>query len=247
LADGSYDQSSALESATDAIKEITEHIRESTKISKDCGFTMKKTVDEVTAVDGVAEEMSSAMKSIADSTQEITKILKDMESISFQTNLLALNASVEAARAGDAGQGFAVVSDEVRNLAGRSSEAASRTEALVSEAVKRTNDGQKAVDKLMRGFEEVRTVLNDATEKMNLIQNFNSQQNQSLKTITQFMGDLQRNVSSGENLSKRSNNNSKELHQGAHDLHETAELIAEILIGKHAAIHKRNMERLGQD
>jgi hypothetical protein len=241
LADGSYDQTAALESASEAIKEITTQIHESTSVSKDCGLTMKRTVEEVTAVDGVAEEMSSAMKSIADSTQEITKILKDMESISFQTNLLALNASVEAARAGDAGQGFAVVSEEVRNLAGRSSEAASRTEALVSEAVKRTAEGQRAVDKLMKGFMEIQSVLNDATEKMNLIQSSNNKQNQSLRTISQFMNDLHKNLSSGESLSKRSNHNSKELYQGAHDLHETAEQIHEILIGRMHTLRRNNV------
>ena len=78
---------------------------------------------------------------INDNSRKVCSIIKAIDEIAFQTNLLALNVCIEAARAGDAGVGFAVVSEEVKSLARRSAESAQETNVLVEKAMESAKHG----------------------------------------------------------------------------------------------------------
>lgn len=94
---------------------------------------------------GDVDEVSQVIGSLADNTQAIGSILDVISSISEQTNLLALNAAIEAARAGEQGRGFAVVADEVRNLAGRTAESTSEIQTMISNLQNEANDAVTAM------------------------------------------------------------------------------------------------------
>ena len=94
--------------------------------------------ERVKFVGGQIRESNKKMQDMLDineSSKRISTIMKDIEDIAFQTNILALNAAIEAARAGAAGKGFAIVADEVRNLAAKSKEASQNTAAQITTGI----------------------------------------------------------------------------------------------------------------
>ena len=95
------------------------------------------------------------MHEIASSSRKIADIIGVIDGIAFQTNILALNAAVEAARAGEQGRGFAVVAGEVRNLAGRSAEAAKEIKSLIGASVEKVEIGARQVNEAGSSMSEI--------------------------------------------------------------------------------------------
>ncbi|WOI53490.1 methyl-accepting chemotaxis protein [Parvularcula sp. LCG005] len=138
-------QAATLEETAAALDEVTEAVNETAQGANHANKAVGSARQMAEESDVIVKRAVEAMGNIEASSSEVSKILGVIDEIAFQTNLLALNAGVEAARAGDAGQGFAVIATEVRALARRSSDAAKEINELISSSSKQVGIGVELV------------------------------------------------------------------------------------------------------
>jgi methyl-accepting chemotaxis protein len=142
VASGASEQAASLEEYATTVELIASMLRRTSDQAHQADITVRDARESASVGSKSTVQMLSAMAAIRSSAEGTSQIIKDINEIAFQTNLLALNAAVEAARAGEAGRGFAVVAEEVRSLALRSKQAAARTESLIRDSLRLTNEGE---------------------------------------------------------------------------------------------------------
>jgi len=141
MAAGASQQASSLEETSASLEEMASMTKQNTENAQQANVLAADAKSSAERGRDAMQRMSDAIQQIKVSSDQTAKIVKTIDEIAFQTNLLALNAAVEAARAGDAGKGFAVVAEEVRNLAMRSAEAAKNTASLIEQSQKSSDHG----------------------------------------------------------------------------------------------------------
>lgn len=132
LHQASLEQNQATEALVDEVTHVKEQLVGVTKSSDQAHAMTGEITRKVQEANTQMAALSKAMNDISSNAQEITSIVKAIDDIAFQTSILALNASVEAAHAGSVGQGFAVVAEEVKELAGKSAQAAQSAVEIVA-------------------------------------------------------------------------------------------------------------------
>ena len=155
LAQGSTEQASSIEEITASIDEIAVMTKTN---AEDAGKANRIVVEAKEGALAGSEHMRDMMEAMSDintASENISKIIKVIDDIAFQTNILALNAAVEAARAGQHGKGFAVVAEEVRNLAGKSAQAASETAELIEDSIRKVGKGSKIAQETAEALEKI--------------------------------------------------------------------------------------------
>ncbi|MDR1051352.1 MAG: methyl-accepting chemotaxis protein [Deltaproteobacteria bacterium] len=229
-------QMTALGDTSTAITEISGQLHETAVMASDCTKAMEESKRQVETGARTVEAMQSAMDSIDKATGEVNKILQSIESIAFQTNLLALNASVEASRAGEAGHGFAVVANEVRNLSVATSESAKRTGALLEAVMRRVKEGQNAATNLASSFKGIEEVVVQADHYADGIRTSTKEEVANVDAIASSLASLSSLVADNNEVANDSKQSSEALSTQAETLNGTSIKLLGILMGEHAEV-----------
>lgn len=137
------------------------------------------------------QNLVEAMGMISQSSGKISSILQTIDNIAFQTNILALNAAVEAARAGEAGMGFAVVAEEVRNLAHRCAAAAKDTAGLINDAISHSQRGSQGVEEVAMEIRNVNEETRGTMLRFSSVSSGSQEQSVGLSQIAKALAQIE--------------------------------------------------------
>ena len=218
LAQGTTEQAASVDGLMTNVTAITSQIQTSAVRCGSATELVDRATDYAVEADAKMEQLTTATRNIDQSSAQIGSIIKTIEDIAFQTNILALNAAVEAARAGNAGKGFSVVADEVRNLAAKSAEAAQNTNDLISRSIQSAKTGTESTDLAVSAMQDINSCIQSIKALMDEIAAASVQQSGMISLVETGIKEISAVVQNNSTAAEKSAAVSKELSQQAQTL-----------------------------
>ena len=250
MAAGTQEQSNQSAEVSSAVEEMTKTIIENSKNAVQTAETAKRaraaaeqggkvveaTVEGMHLIASVVKQSADTIKALGKSSDQIGEIIGVIDDIADQTNLLALNAAIEAARAGEQGRGFAVVADEVRKLAERTTKATKEIASMIktiqndtmgavasmSEGTKQVDEGIKLAERAGISLKEIMYVSQTVTDMITQIAAASEQQSTASEQIS-------KNVEAITSVTGQTANGTQQIARAAEDLNTLTENLQKIL------------------
>jgi methyl-accepting chemotaxis protein len=200
LAKNSNESAVAIEQTAAAVEEIANNIQNNRENVTRMSEFANLVTNSATVGQELASKTTTAMDEINNEVVLISEAISVIDQISFQTNILSLNAAVEAATAGEAGKGFAVVAGEVRNLAGRSADAANEIKTLVQNATEKADSGKDISTKMIAGYGELNQNISSTLELIKSIDTSSHEQTNGIMQITNSINSLDKKTQDNANI-----------------------------------------------
>ncbi len=233
MAAGTQQQSMQVSEVASAVEEMSRTILDNTKNAtfaaeaakvaggkaKEGGRSVKETIEGMERISSVVDASSHSIQALGNSSKEIGEIVQVIDDIADQTNLLALNAAIEAARAGEQGKGFAVVADEVRKLAEKTTSATKKIAEMIKQIQKDTN---AAVESMQAGTVEVTKGKELAYNSGKILEEIISEADKVNDIINQVAASNEQQSATAEQISRNIEGISNVSHESASGIEEIA-------------------------
>ncbi|MFO7786277.1 MAG: methyl-accepting chemotaxis protein [Halospina sp.] len=209
----------AMNEMASTASEVAQHASNvSTRVDETTSETDRANANITTSVESMkrlSEQVRSTSETVlalAENNKKVSSVMEVIREIADQTNLLALNAAIEAARAGDAGRGFSVVADEVRNLAAKTQEATGEIDGIVNsiasgsdEATEYMKASETVTEECVQQVSEVQQIITDINTRMNEIRDATTQVATAAEEQTSTSEDISRNITEVSELAEAMN------------------------------------------
>ncbi len=232
------EQASALEETAASMEQLSATVKNNDASSQHASQLAESAAQVAVKGGDLVGKVVHTMESINTSSRKISDIISLIDGIAFQTNILALNAAVEAARAGEQGRGFAVVAGEVRNLAGRSAEAAKEIKTLITESVSNVTNGCTQVEQAGSTMDEIVVHVRRVADLMREITTANHEQASGISQVNLAVSQMDQVTQQNAALVEEAAAAAQSLEEQARKLVQVVSVFRLGSAESHTAIHR---------